>query len=270
MGVPTHGSPGAALKFTSCSVAREGRITIVTIDREAVLNALDSEAHVELETVFNEFADDDDQWVAIITGSGPRSFCAGNDLKRVPKLSRDTLPKTGAGGLTDRHDLTKPVIAAVNGIAMGGGFEIALACDIIVAHESATFALPEPRVGLAALGGGIQRLVLDIGLKRAMSLLLTGRRVTAAEAMELGFVAEVVTDDALAAAKRWANLIIECSPLSVRATKEAALKELGPILAKGLDELWHYPAMAKMLQSQDAAEGPKAFVDKRKPVWLGR
>jgi enoyl-CoA hydratase/carnithine racemase len=254
----------------SCSVVRDGRITIVTIERERAFNALHTEAHLELEAVFDVFAEDDDQWVAIITGAGEKAFCAGNDLKLVPELSRGSTPRSGFGGLTDRHDLNKPVIAAVNGIAMGGGFEIALACDLIIAHEGAVFALPEPRVGLAALAGGIQRLILDIGRKRAMSLLLTGRRVTAAEGKELGFVTEVVSGDVLATAKAWASMIIECSPLSVRATKEAASKELAPAMSRALDEEWGYPAMAQMLASQDAVEGPRAFAEKRKPTWLGR
>ncbi|MBD3759228.1 enoyl-CoA hydratase-related protein [Rhizorhabdus sp.] len=254
----------------SCSVAREGRITIITIDREQSHNALHTEAHFELEEAFDAFAADDEQWVAIITGAGAKAFCAGNDLKLVPEISRDKTPKTGFGGLSDRHDLNKPVIAAVNGVAMGGGFELALACDIIIAHERAIFALPEPRVGLAALAGGIQRLILDIGLKRALSMLLTGRKVSAAEGKEMGFVAEVVSGDVLEAAKRWAKLILECGPLSVRATKEAVWKELAPLLARQLAEEWDYPGMARLLQSADAAEGPKAFSEKRTPVWLGR
>jgi enoyl-CoA hydratase/carnithine racemase len=258
------------MTLKSCSVVQEGRVTIVTIEREAAYNALHVEAHRELQAIFDAFAADDEQWVAIITGAGPKSFCAGNDLKLVPELSRDITPRSGFGGLTDRHDLNKPVIAAVNGIAMGGGFEIALACDLIIAHESAVFALPEPRVGLAALAGGIQRLVLDIGLKRALSLLLTGRRVTATEGKDLGFVAEVVSGDVLDAAKAWAGMIVECSPLSVRATKEAALRDIAPVLSTALTKEWDYPAMAEMLSSSDAAEGPRAFAEKRKPTWVGR
>jgi len=257
------------MAYKHCSVTREGRITIVTIERESSHNALHFDAHLELSSVFDAFAADDDQWVAIITGAGQKAFCAGNDLKLVPEIGPDKTPSTGFAGLTNRFNLTKPVIAAVNGVAMGGGFEIALACDIIVANERAVFALPEPRVGLAALAGGIQRLVLDIGMKRAMSLLLTGRRVKASEGLALGFVNEVVPENVLDAARRWANLILECSPLSVRATKDASHKVISQYFAETMKDEWEYPAMKTMLQSADAAEGPRAFTEKRPPVWTG-
>jgi enoyl-CoA hydratase/carnithine racemase len=258
------------MAYEHCSVVREGRITIVTIEREASHNALHFDAHLELSSVFDAFAADDDQWVAIITGAGQKAFCAGNDLKLVPEIGPDKTPRYGFAGLTNRFDLSKPVIAAVNGVAMGGGFEIALACDIIVAHERAVFALPEPRVGLAALAGGIQRLALDIGLKRAMSLLLTGRRVSASEGLTLGFVSDVVSEDVLGAAKRWADYILECSPLSVRATKDAAHKIINQYFSTTMTEEWEYPAMRTMLASEDAAEGPRAFTAKRPPTWKGR
>src|SRR5690606_492701 len=131
-------------------------------------------------------------------------------------------PKTGFAGLTARFDLDKPVIAAVNGVAMGGGFEIALACDLIIASENAVFALPEPRVGLAALAGGLHRLPRMIPQKQAMGMILTGRRVPAAEGLRLGFVNEVVPQaELMAAARRWAGQILECSPMSIRASKQA-------------------------------------------------
>src|SRR6201999_219644 len=148
-------------------------------------------------------------------------FSAGNDLKFAAAGNDTTLPPGGFGGLTARMDLNKPVIAAVNGVAMGGGFEIALACDLIIASENATFALPEPRVGLAALAGGLHRLPRQIGLKRAMGMILTARHVSAKEGHELGFVNEVVPQgEALTAALRWGEMITRNSPMSIRASKQ--------------------------------------------------
>ena len=136
--------------YRFCTVVDEGRVRIVTLNRPEVMNALHSEAHWELDGVWNEFAARDDLWVGIITGAGERAFSAGNDLKVQAAGRRRPRPATGFAGLTHRFDLDKPLIAAVNGVAMGGGFEIALACDIIIAAENAVFALPEPRVGLIA------------------------------------------------------------------------------------------------------------------------
>jgi crotonobetainyl-CoA hydratase len=166
-------------------------------------------------------------------------------------------------------DNPKPVIAAVNGLAMGGGFEIALACDIIVASEKAVFALPEPRVGLAALAGGTHRLPRAIPLKHAMGMLLTGRRVGAEEGMRLGFVNEVVPEgQALAGARAWAEQILECAPISVRATKQSAYDGLG----KSVEEAsaTSYDQVVAMVKSEDFLEGPRAFAEKRTPAWKGR
>ena len=173
-------------------VEKDGPVTTVTLNRPEVMNALHRDAHFELDAVFNDFAADESQWVAIVTGAGERAFSAGNDLKYQAGGGETGSPPSGFAGLTSRFDLTKPVIAAVNGVAMGGGFEIALACDLIIASETAVFALPEPRVGLAALAGGLHRLPRQIGLKRAMGMILTARRVSAKEGLELGFVNEVV------------------------------------------------------------------------------
>jgi enoyl-CoA hydratase/carnithine racemase len=258
------------MSYDSVEVTREGPLTIVTINRPGSHNALHSAAQRELGAVFDDFAADDSQWVAIITGAGSKAFCAGHDVKLEPVISSAMAQPPGFGGLASRFDLAKPVIAAVNGIAMGGGFEIVLACDLAVASANAVFALPEPRVGLAALAGGIQRLPHEIGLKRAMGMMLTGRRVTAQEACELGIINEVVEDDALSAAKRWADQILACSPMSVRATKEAALRSLSTSVEDGLLGGWQYPAMKAMLASQDAIEGPAAFAEKRRPLWNGR
>ena len=164
----------------------------MTLNRPGVMNALHKPAHFELHEVFNAFAADPDQWVAIVTGAGDRAFCAGNDLKWQAAGGERGWNSSGFGGLTTRFDCDKPIIAAVNGVAMGGGFEIALACDLIIASENAVFALPEPRVGLAALAGGLHRLPRQIGLKRAMGMILTGRHVSAREGLDLGFVNEVV------------------------------------------------------------------------------
>src|SRR5215208_4822760 len=177
----------------------DGRLMIVTINRPEVYNACHPMANEELVAAFDEFHANPELWVAIITGAGDQAFCAGNDLKYHAELQaktgkRPVHPAKGFGGLTNRYDLDKPVIAAVNGLAMGGGFEIALACDVIVAANSAVFALPEVRVGLAALAGGLHRLPRLIGTKHAMGMILTGRRVTAAEGATLGFVNEVVPD----------------------------------------------------------------------------
>jgi len=251
-------------------VAREGPLTIVTINRPEVHNALNSEAHDELKAIFDDFAADDRQWVAIITGAGQKAFCAGHDLKQQAAGGGLTNPPTGFAGLTARFDLDKPVIAAVNGVAMGGGFELALACDIVVASENAAFALPEAKVGIAALGGGIQRLPREVGLKHAMGMMLTGRRVSAAEGLALGFVNEVVTGDPMEAARRWAAEILACSPMSIRATKNAVRRGMTAPVEEAIVAQWAYPAMAAMLASDDYVEGALAFTQKRTPVWKGR
>ena len=251
-----------------CKVEREGHLTIVTLNRPDVMNALHYPAHVELDRIWNEFAADPEQWVAIVTGAGPRAFSAGNDLKYQAGGGRMGRVASGFGGLTSRFDLDKPVIAAVNGVAMGGGFEIALACDIIVAAESARFALPEPRVGLAALAGGMHRLPRTIGLKRAMGMMLTGRHVSAREGYELGFVTALAPEgEALSEARKWAAQMLECSPMSLRATKQAAMQGLAIADVSAAMKV-EYDAVARLRASQDWVEGPKAFSEKRAPRWL--
>ncbi|HWA90877.1 MAG TPA: enoyl-CoA hydratase-related protein [Rhizomicrobium sp.] len=259
------------MAYEFCKVEREGRLTIVTLNRPEVMNALHADAHAELAEVFDDFAADPEQWVAIVTGAGERAFSAGNDLKVTAAGGRKPWPASGFAGLTQRFDLDKPVIAAVNGIAMGGGFEIALACDLIVAAESAVFALPEPRVGLAALAGGLHRLPREIGTKQALGMILTGRRVGAAEGKALGFVNEIVPGaELMATARRWANEIMEASPMSVRASKQAVYRGLAePTLEDALKHQMRYPAVSAMFGSDDFREGPQAFAEKRKPDWKG-
>ena len=253
--------------FEFLTVQREDKLTIVTINRPDVYNALHPPAHFEFDTVFNDFANDPAQWVAIITGAGDKAFSAGNDLKYQAAGGPRDKPASGFAGLTRRFGLDKPIIAAVNGFAMGGGFEIALACDLIIASENAIFALPEPRVGLAALAGGLHRLPRIIPQKQALGMILTGRRVTAKEGKELGFVNEVTSRSKLmGAAKKWAEMILECSPMSLRASKQAVYLGLNEqSLEEAIDG--SYPAVDALFESTDFVEGPKAFAEKRKPNW---
>jgi len=252
-----------------CSVERKGKLTIITIERPDVMNALHPPAHVEMAEIWDDFATDKDQWVGIVTGSGDRAFSAGNDLKYQASGGKMGGPKSGFAGLTNRFDNPKPVIAAVNGLAMGGGFEIALAADLIIASENAIFALPEPLVGLAALAGGVHRLPRQIGMKRALGMMLTGRRVSAQEGKELGFVNEVVAEgEALNGAIRWAEEILKCAPLSIRASKQCAMDGLQyPSVEEAMAA--KYEQVSVMVRSADFVEGPKAFSEKRPPDWKG-
>ena len=252
-----------------CKVESSNHILTVTINRPERLNALHPPGNAELGEVFDDFASNDDLWVAIITGAG-RGFSAGNDLRHQAEGGERVPTPRGFGGLSSRWDLTKPVIAAVNGVAMGGGFEIALSCDLIIASDQALFALPEPKVGLAALAGGLQRLPRQIGVKRALGMILTGRHVPAAEGKELGFVNEVVPHDQLMdEARRWAGMILECAPLSIRASKDVVYQSLSIGSLKESMEV-PYDSVKAMNTGEDFVEGPLAFSEKRKPNWKGK
>lgn len=259
--------------MASCIVERDGHVLIVTLNRPEVRNALHRAATEELDAVWTSYEADPDLRVAILTGAGDRAFCAGYDLKdsaerRGAEFLVDRHPR-GIGGLALRFGMSKPVIAAVNGYALGGGFELVLASDLVVAAEHAEFGFPEPRIGFMAMDSGMHRLVRQIPLKHAMSILLTGRRISAHEALHMGLVNEVVPlPELLPAARRWAGLILECAPLSVQATKEMVLCGLGLPLAQATALIT--PAAARALASPDQDEGVMAFREKRPPRWSGR
>jgi enoyl-CoA hydratase/carnithine racemase len=252
---------------------KKGHLAYVTINRPEVMNALHADASRELSGIWTDFRDDDEAWIAILTGAGERAFSAGNDLKVTAAGggSAATMGPVlgGFGGITNRFDIVKPIIAAVNGVAMGGGLEMALACDIIVAEEHARLALPEPRVGLMAGAGGVHRLPRHIPQKIAMGYMLTGKHMSAEEAHRWGLVNEVVPKgQAVAAAERWANEILMCAPICVRATKEASLKGLDAPLELTMSRSFEWTQ--RMRLSEDTKEGPRAFAEKRPPNWQGR
>ena len=252
-----------------CIVEKADHIMTVRINRPERLNALHPPGNAELGEVFNDFDADDDMWVAIITGEG-RGFSAGNDLRYQAEGGERVPMPMGFGGLSSRFDMIKPVIAAVNGVAMGGGFEIALACDLIIASDKAVFALPEPKVGLAALAGGMNRLPREIGPKRALGMMLTGRHVPAEEGYQLGFVTEVVPhDDLMERTREWADMITACAPLSIRASKDVAYKSLSMASLQESME-YQYDSIEAMTNGEDFIEGPLAFSEKRPPNWTGK
>ena len=255
----------------------EDRLFLVTIERPDVMNALDPDTNFELDAAFNEFEQNDELWVAIITGSGDAAFSSGGDIRAMVDARTDEdykVPPSGYGGLTDRHGCFKPIIAAVNGIAFGGGFETALACDIIVASETARFGLPEPRIGTAAVGSGMHRLVRDIGLKTAMELLVTGKSIDAETALRLGIVNAVVpAGDLMDSAREYARQILKCAPLAIQATKQAAMQGLACGGIKEAMQAQHaqkFDRLGRMMKSEDIREGLTAFMGKRKPEWKGR
>jgi crotonobetainyl-CoA hydratase len=248
-----------------------GGVARITIDRPDRLNAIDEAAEKELEAIWTDIEGRNDVSCAVLTGAGDKAFSVGADMKNVDKSGleywADPRPN-GFGGLAYRRSLDVPVIARVNGYALGGGFEMVLGCDIVVAAETAQFGLPEGRVGRMPLDGGMVMLQRKIPHNFAMGMLMTGRRASAAELHRWGIVNEVSPSDALdAAVDRWVADILACAPLSLRAIKQTVNRtaHLHPAEAQALK----LPAVVKALQSEDALEGVAAFQEKRAPVWRG-
>jgi enoyl-CoA hydratase/carnithine racemase len=259
------------MAYQFATYEKKGRIAVVTMNRPERMNALHPPANAELHEIWNDFEHSTDLWVGILTGAGDKAFSAGNDLRYTAEHGMENvrMPDSGFGGITSRTTCWKPIIAAVNGYALGGGFEMALACDIIVAADHARVGLPEARVGLMPGAGGVHRLPRMIPQKIAMGHILTARHMTAQEAHRWGVVNEVVPlGELMPATMRWANEILECSPLSVRACKQAALMGQGHALDIALN--MSYSETERMKRSEDTVEGPRAFAEKRKPNWKGR
>lgn len=250
-----------------------GRIAYITIDREERRNAIDPKTSSELLQAFTSFKEDDDLWVAILTGAGDKAFSAGADLVAMS----ESFQGGGSGvdmnapfaGITRGFECWKPMIAAINGYCLAGGLELALSCDIRIAAEHATFGLPEPKRAIIPAATGTQRLPRAVPLAFAMEVLLTGERFDAETALRFGLVSRVVpADQLMTTAESIAEKILECGPLAVRSIKEAALRGLDMPFQEGLKLESEFAG--KVFRSEDAREGPLAFAQKRKPEYKGK
>lgn len=244
-----------------------GRVLTVTMCRPEVLNSLHAPACHEMADIWDRYIRDDNLWVAIVTGDGDRAFCAGHDL--VDDFF-DPMPLSGWAGLSHRTDLHKPLIAAVNGLALGGGWEVALFCDVIISDPAARFGLPEPKVGFAALGGGARSLPRHLPYHIAMGLLLTGDTITASEARQWGLVNQIAQPGAvLDCARQWADRMLRCAPQALRMSKQiAGASKLPEMLREPIYQLENELAQ-RLSKTADVQEGMAAFLAKRAPVWTG-
>jgi len=250
---------------------KEGKVAIFTINRPEAMNALNLETMRELRDAMTDFRDDPELWVGIVTGAGEKAFCGGADIKNtlpfMKEHSRDvwSFPASIMRGL----ELWKPLIAAINGMALGGGLELALACDIRIAAEGARLGTPEVTLGLIPGWGGTQRLPRAVPWCNAAELLLTGKLVDAQEAYRIGLVNKVVPQaEVMATAKEYAGAICKAAPLAVRAAKEAMIRGSAMTLEEGLR--LESSLVAYVMGTEDFAEGTGAFVEKRKPNYKAK
>jgi enoyl-CoA hydratase/carnithine racemase len=250
---------------------KRGKVAYITINRPRALNAVDPETLQELSQALLDFRDDEDRWVAILTGVGERAFCVGADIKdMLPVLGEIRnewwrIPPTILRGL----ELWKPIIAAINGHALGGGLELALACDLRIAAENATFGVPEVTLGIIPGWGGTQRLPRAIPSAKAAELLFFGQRIDAQEAYRIGLVNKVVPlPQLLPTAEEWAHRLCEIPPLAVRAAKEAMIRGVEVSLEEGL----RLEAKLEdfLFATEDHKEAKGAWLEKRKPVLKGK
>ncbi|GIF26714.1 acetyl-CoA C-acetyltransferase [Actinoplanes tereljensis] len=257
-------------RYEHILIKRDGHLLEITINRPEARNSLHPMANDELDHAFNAYFADPDLWVAILTGAGDKAFSAGNDLIYSGSGKPMWVPKNGFAGLTGRRSMPKPVIAAVNGFAMGGGCEIALACHLVVADATAKFALSEVKVGLIAGAGGLIRLPRTVPAKLANEMILTGRRLTADEALAYGLVNRVTeAGAALDGARALASEILDSSPTSVRISLQVMEETRG--IPDVIDAVTRpSAAVDDLMTSEDATEGLAAFAQKRKPQWRNR
>lgn len=248
----------------------DGRVLVITINRPEARNAVSPEVAQGLEAAVNELESSDDLWVGILTSSDERAFSAGADLKVVSQgRFQDMFTSEGGFAGIVKRERSKPLIAAVNGDALAGGFEIALSCDLIVAAEHARFGLPEVRRSLVAAAGGLFRLPARVPENVAMEMILTGLPISAIRAYELGLVNRVVpTEGVMDAAFELAGAIAEAAPLAVRESRQVVIDSLRHMEEAGWDHSSR--AMARVSSSEDFMEGPRAFIEKRPPEWKAR
>ncbi|MEE6137401.1 crotonase/enoyl-CoA hydratase family protein [Mycobacterium sp. 050128] len=255
-------------------VERRGTVMVITINRPEARNAINAAVSIGVGDALEEAQHDPEVRAVVLTGAGDKSFCAGADLKAIARRENLYHPDHADWGFAGyvQHFIDKPTIAAVNGTALGGGTELALASDLVVAHELAKFGLPEVKRGLIAAAGGVFRIVDQLPRKVAMELLLTGEPMTASDAWEWGLVNQVVKDGSvLDAALAMAARIAVNAPLSVQASKRiAAGVDEGVITADEVGWERTVNEMRTLIRSEDAKEGPLAFAEKREPVWKAR